>query len=52
MLQWLFGYLILAMVIYFLLSIVNSMAQNYAKRNDESVIHDRLRPQYHRKHET
>lgn len=34
-LAWIFEKLVIAMIIYFLLSIINSMAQHYAKRLDE-----------------
>ena len=51
LLQKVFGYVILAMVVYFLISIVNSMAQNYAKRIDESAIHEQLHSERHRKHD-
>lgn len=34
-LAWIFEKLVIAMIIYFLLSIINSMAQGYAKRLDE-----------------
>jgi len=34
-LAWIFEKLVIAMIIYFLLSIINSMAQAYAKRLDE-----------------
>ena len=37
-LQQVFGYLLFVMIIYFVLSIVNSMAQSYAKRLDEEEI--------------
>jgi len=37
-LQQAFGYLLLIMIMYFILSIVNSMAQSYAKRLDEEEI--------------
>ena len=35
MLQWIFEKLVIVMIAYFLLSIINSMAQMYAKRLDE-----------------
>lgn len=35
--QRLFGYFLLIMVVYFVLSIVHSMAQNYAKRRQEEL---------------
>ena len=35
MLQWIFEKLVILMIVYFLLSIINSMAQMYAKRLDE-----------------
>lgn len=34
-LAWIFEKFVIAMIIYFLLSIINSMAQHYAKRLDE-----------------
>ena len=34
-LAWIFEKLVIAMIVYFLLSIINSMAQHYAKRLDE-----------------
>ena len=42
MLQFMFGHLLLAMVAYFIVSIVNSMAQTFAKRKDEEEIHSLL----------
>lgn len=42
MLQFMFGQLLLAMVAYFIVSIVNSMAQTFAKRKDEEEIHSLL----------
>ena len=33
------GYILLVMVVYFLLSIVNSTAQSYAKRLDKEQVH-------------
>jgi len=36
-LAWIFEKLVIAMIIYFLLSIINSMAQHYAKRLDEKT---------------
>ncbi|XP_064391584.1 vacuole membrane protein 1-like [Halichondria panicea] len=41
LIQQLFGYLLLVMVVYFVLSIVHSMAQNYAKRTQERELHSR-----------
>lgn len=41
-LQQLFGYVLLLMICYFVISIVNSMAQSYAKRLDE----EELQPRY------
>ena len=35
-LQFIFGQLLLAMIVYFVVSIINSMAQQYAKRQDEA----------------
>ena len=34
-LAWIFEKFVIAMIVYFLLSIINSMAQHYAKRLDE-----------------
>ena len=42
MLQFIFGQVLLAMVAYFVVSIVNSMAQQYAKRQDEEYLHKLL----------
>ncbi|XP_019848781.1 PREDICTED: vacuole membrane protein 1-like [Amphimedon queenslandica] len=41
-LQQLFGWLLILMVAYFILSIVNSMAQSFAKRQDEEKLHQGL----------
>ncbi len=41
LIQQLFGYLLLVMVVYFVLSIVHSMAQNYAKRTQERELYSR-----------
>lgn len=35
MLQWVLEKLVMLMVLYFIVSIINSMAQTYAKRLDE-----------------
>lgn len=45
-----FGLFILAMVVYFLVSIVHSMAQRYAKRLDEQEVHQLLHPECHKEH--
>ena len=47
--QMIFGYLLLAMIVYFVLSIVHSMAQRYAKRIQEMEIHTKLHPDCHYK---
>ena len=39
MLQFIFGQVLLAMIAYFVVSIINSMAQQYAKRQDENRLH-------------
>ena len=50
LLSWLFGQLLLIMIIYFILSIVNSMAQSFAKRRDEETVHQLLHPECHNTH--
>lgn len=42
--QTLFGYLLLAMIVYFVLSLIHSMAQRYAKRLQELELHNKLHP--------
>ena len=42
LLQFIFGKVHLAMVAYFVISIINSMAQAYAKREHEKMLHSLL----------
>jgi len=49
-LSWIFGYILLAMIAYFILSIINSMAQRFARRRDEEHIHHLLHPECKKTH--
>lgn len=50
LLSWVFGRLLLLMVLYFLLSIIHSMAQRFARRRDEDYIHRKLHQHHSRTH--
>ena len=38
LLQWIFGQILLLMVVYFVISIINSMAQSFVKKRDEQTL--------------